>query len=45
MPDFGDEEWPGMVCVESANVKENSITLAPGEKSALKVEIDSVPLA
>lgn len=44
MPDFGDDEWPGMVCVESGNVKENSITLKPGGQSVLKVEISSVPL-
>jgi glucose-6-phosphate 1-epimerase len=30
MPDFGDDEWPGMLCVETANVRENCITLAPG---------------
>ena len=30
MPDFGDDEWPGMVCVESANVGDARITLAPG---------------
>jgi len=45
MPDFGDDEWPHMVCVESGNVKENATTLAPGESSTLKVEIDSAPLA
>ena len=45
MPDFGDDEWPQMVCVESCNVQENAITLAPGERSVLRVEIDSVPLA
>lgn len=44
MPDFGDDEWPRMVCVESCNVKENAITLAPGERSVLRVEIDSAPL-
>ena len=45
MPDFGDDEWPQMVCVESCNVQENAITLAPGERSVLRVEIDSAPLA
>ena len=44
MPDFGDDEYLHMVCVESGNVAENAITLAPGERSALKVELDSVPL-
>jgi glucose-6-phosphate 1-epimerase len=30
MADFGDDEWPGMVCIETANAGENAVTLAPG---------------
>ena len=30
MPDFGDDEWPRMLCVETANVGEQALTLAPG---------------
>ncbi len=30
MPDFGDDEWPSMVCIEAANVLDDAITLAPG---------------
>ena len=30
MPDFGDDEWPRMLCVETANVGEQAPTLAPG---------------
>lgn len=30
MPDFGDEEWPSMVCVETCNVGDAAVTLAPG---------------
>ena len=30
MPDFADDEWPSMVCVETANVLDNAVTLAPG---------------
>jgi glucose-6-phosphate 1-epimerase len=30
MPDFGDDEWTGMVCVETANVGDDAIHLAPG---------------
>ncbi|XHR27733.1 MAG: D-hexose-6-phosphate mutarotase [Chthoniobacteraceae bacterium] len=30
MPDFGDNEWPHMVCVESGNVNENTLEIAPG---------------
>jgi D-hexose-6-phosphate mutarotase len=29
--DFGDGEWTSMVCVETANVRQFSITLNPGE--------------
>jgi glucose-6-phosphate 1-epimerase len=31
MPDFGDDEWPGMLCVETCNVGENALQLAPGQ--------------
>lgn len=30
MPDFGDDEWPGMVCIETANVGKGQIELQPG---------------
>lgn len=39
MGDFGDDEWPGMVCVESANVGPNAITLAAGESHTLTTTI------
>jgi glucose-6-phosphate 1-epimerase len=29
MADFGDEEWPGMLCVEAANTGPHRITLPP----------------
>lgn len=35
MPDFGDDEWPGMLCVETANVGEQARTLAPGGTHAM----------
>lgn len=44
MPDFGDEEFHKMICVESGNVSENRLTLKPGETAALKVEISAVAL-
>jgi glucose-6-phosphate 1-epimerase len=31
MPDFGDEEWPFMLCIETCNVRENAVTIAPGQ--------------
>jgi glucose-6-phosphate 1-epimerase len=45
MPDFGNEEYQRMVCVESGNVGVNSLSLAPGETSRLKVQLTSRPLA
>jgi D-hexose-6-phosphate mutarotase len=44
MPDFGDEEYKKMVCVESGNVAENKVTLAAGKRSALKVRLSAAAL-
>ncbi len=41
MPDFGDDEYLQMVCVESGNVAQNNVTLPPGSRAVLKVEISS----
>jgi D-hexose-6-phosphate mutarotase len=35
MPDFGDDEWPGMLCIETCNVQQYAITLAPGESHTM----------
>jgi glucose-6-phosphate 1-epimerase len=40
-PDFGDEEYKQMVCVESGSVGENRITLKPGATARLKTVISS----
>lgn len=40
MPDFGDEEWPEMVCVETCNVNVHARTLAPGESHTMTAIID-----
>jgi glucose-6-phosphate 1-epimerase len=39
MPDFGDDEWLEMVCVETANVGANRVTLAPGERHRIRADI------
>jgi glucose-6-phosphate 1-epimerase len=31
--------WQDMVCVESANVGENAVTLAPGQTQTMSVKI------
>lgn len=35
MPDFGDDEWPSMLCIETCNVRQNALTIAPGQSQAL----------
>jgi glucose-6-phosphate 1-epimerase len=41
--DFDPAEHKHMVCVESGNVKQNKIMLAPGKTAALKVILSSQP--
>ncbi len=35
MADFGDDEWPRMLCIETANTGANAVTLAPGAMHAM----------
>ena len=44
MPDFGDEEYERMICVESGNVASSSISLPPGGSSTLTVKLSSETL-
>jgi glucose-6-phosphate 1-epimerase len=39
MPDFGDHEWPGMLCVETANVADDRLTVPPGATHRLGLEL------
>ena len=39
MKDFGDDEWTGMCCIESAAVGDDAWTLAPGATKALQAEV------
>lgn len=41
MADFGDEEWPNMICVESVNAAENAVTLPPQQRHIMEVRIRS----
>jgi glucose-6-phosphate 1-epimerase len=41
MSDFGDDEWPGMLCVETANALEDAICLEPGATHTLCATINS----
>ena len=40
MPDFGDDEWTGMVCVETANAGDDSVTLAPGASHVMTATLE-----
>jgi D-hexose-6-phosphate mutarotase len=44
MPDFGNDEYREMICVESGNVGKNKIVLPPGKSSVLKVTLSSARL-
>lgn len=39
MADFGDDEWPNMVCIETANVGRTAITLLPGQSHTMTAMI------
>jgi glucose-6-phosphate 1-epimerase len=44
MSDFGDDEWPSMVCIETANSGENTITLPPGKTHCMTARIATAPV-
>lgn len=39
MPDFGDDEWPEMICVETANVGESAVRLEAGQTHRMRASI------
>ena len=39
MPDFGDDEWPSMLCIETCNVRENAVIIAPGQSHTMGAHI------
>ena len=41
MADFGDDEWPKMLCVETVNARDNAVTLAAGETHRMTATIQS----
>jgi len=44
MPDFGNDEYLRMVCVESGNVASNPVKLPPGKSATLTVKLTSEKL-
>jgi glucose-6-phosphate 1-epimerase len=39
MPDFGDDEWLAMLCIETCNVREQAVIIAPGQSHAMAAVI------
>ena len=39
MSDFGDDEWPAMLCIETANVGESAITLPAGATHTMRATL------
>jgi D-hexose-6-phosphate mutarotase len=35
MPDFGDDEWPNMLCIETCNVRDHAVTIKPGQSHTM----------
>jgi glucose-6-phosphate 1-epimerase len=44
MSDFGDDEWPGMLCIETCNVGRSAVKLATGESHTMLAEISVAAL-
>lgn len=42
--DVGEENWPGFVCVESANCADDTVTLAAGATHAMRVVLRLEPI-
>ena len=43
MADFGNDEWPAMMCLETANAGESTITLAPGAIHTMRAIVSTQP--
>ena len=44
MADYGDDEWPGMVCVETGNVADNTLEIAPGARHITQTVLRLEPI-
>jgi D-hexose-6-phosphate mutarotase len=45
MADFGDMEWPNMLCIETANAGENAVKLEPGLSHRMTARISTTSTA
>lgn len=44
MRDVGADAWPGFLCVETANVRSDAVTLAPGQEHTMTAVLEVLPL-
>ena len=42
LSDFGDDEWPDMLCIETGNIGENALTLDPGQQHVMTATIGTI---
>jgi len=45
LPDFGDDEWKGMVCAEVSNIRDAAVRLAPGGSHTMTAIFELAPSA
>jgi len=43
MPDFGDDEWPEMLCIEAANALDDAVAVPPGKTHVIETIISVEP--
>ena len=41
--DFGDDEWPSMLCIETANVRDAAVALEPGSHHTMTAVVEVRP--
>ena len=39
LPDYGDDEWTSMVCVETGNVADNALEISPGARHVTRTVV------
>jgi glucose-6-phosphate 1-epimerase len=44
LSDFADDEWSRMICIETSNVSDYSVALAPGQRHSMKALVRVVNL-
>lgn len=44
MSDFGDDEWPSMVCIEGGNLRESAVFLEAGQRHDMRYSVHVEPI-